>query len=110
MTPRQSALLKYHLDTARLLTSDREPVFWVLDLEDSEGFAMACGLGNGDKARVRDARDSIRSTDCIPAQTAITSLESANRCFQFGWNIPPLAAGKKYMAVVSDGSLTVAAI
>ena len=110
MTSRQSALLKYHLDTARLLTNDREPVFWVLDLEDSEGFAMACGLENGNKSRVRDARDSIRSTDCIPAQTAITPLESANQFLWFGWNLPPLPAGKKYMAVVSDGSLTVAGI
>ena len=107
MTNRQTALFDHHLDTAKLMASKREPVFWVLDLEDPIGFAMAASLDPHGEARLIDAKNSILSTDCIPASTAITPSDMANHVLQDGWKLGPLPQGHRFMAIVSDGRLAV---
>ena len=119
MTPRQTALFKYHMDTAKLLASKQEPVFWVLDLEDPIGFEMAVAIearptgsdpvriGSTGNARLLDAKNSILSTDCIPASTAITTLDMANHVLNDGWKSGPLPVGVRFMALVSEGRIAV---
>ena len=107
MTPRQTALYEHHLDTAKLMAGKNEPVFWVLDLEDAIGFAMAATLDGTSSSRLLDAKDSILSTDCIPASTAITPLTMANHVLCDGWKVAPLPQGHRFMAIVSDGRLAV---
>jgi len=113
MTSRQTALFDHHLDTAKLMACKREPVFWVLDLEDPIGFGMASRLEPGrsgepkSEARLLDAKNSILSTNCIPAQTAITPLEMANHVLFDGWKLGPLPEGHRFIAIVSDGRIAI---
>lgn len=107
MTAKQKALYLHHRDTANLMTSKSLPVFWVLDLEDETGFELAAAVQ--DPARTAEARDLTSAQGSIPALTAATSLESANKTLATLWSRPPLSEGR-YMAVVSDGSMTVLAL
>jgi hypothetical protein len=93
------------MDTAKLMASKNEPVFWVLDLEDAIGFAMAATLTTS--SRLLDAKNSILSTNCISASTAITPLEMANHVLFDGWKVGPLPHGHRFMAIVSDGRIAV---
>jgi len=108
MTKRQSALFEHHMDTAKLMATKREPVFWVLDLEDPIGFAMAASLDPHNEARLIDAKNSILATNCYPASTAITPLVMANQVLLDGWKVGPLPEGHRFMAIVSEGRITVA--
>ena len=107
MTEKQKALYLHHLDTAKLMTTTATPVFWVLDLEDETGFELASTLQ--DPSRIAEARNLTSAQGSIPAMTAATTLESANKTLAALWSRPPMPKGR-YMAVVSDGSLTVLAI
>ena len=89
------------------MASKNEPVFWVLDLEDTIGFAMAVTLDGTSSSRLLDAKNSILSTCCIPASTAITPLDMANHVLFDGWKLGPLPEGHRFMAIVSDGRLAV---
>ena len=116
-TPRQSALLQFHCDTASLLTG-RNEVFWILDLEDPVAHTIARviqGKTTGtdeatSKADVDTARDNIRATDCVPAMTSTTSLEQAQTTFFQGWGIEKKLPPGRYFALVSDGKLLIAAM
>lgn len=89
------------------MASASEPIFWVLDLEDPQGLAIALASGQ-EEARLHDAIASIRATGCIPALTVVTSLEMGNRMLAMGWQVKPLAKNRRYLAIVSDGRLSVA--
>ena len=107
MTEKQKALYAHHLDTAKLMTTTASPVFWVLDLEDETGFELAAAVQ--DPVRNAAARDITLAQGSIPAMTAATTLDSANKTLAALWSRPPMPEGR-YMAIVSDGSLTVLAI
>ena len=107
MTTRQTALFEHHLDTAKLMATKREPVFWVLDLEDPIGFAMAASLDPHGEVRLIDAKNSILSTNCYPAFTAITSLVMANQVLLDGWKVGPLPEFHRFMAIVSEGRIAI---
>ena len=107
MTEKQKALYVHHLETAKLMTTKASPVFWVLDLEDETGFELAAAVQ--DPVRNADARDLTRAQGSIPAMTAAAALDSANKTLGALWSRPPLPEGR-YMAIVSDGSLTVLAL
>ncbi|MEI8341302.1 MAG: hypothetical protein WCH43_07170 [Verrucomicrobiota bacterium] len=47
------------------------------------------------------------STNCIPAQTAVTPLKMANHVLFDGWKVGPLPEGHRFMAIVSDGRIAV---
>ena len=84
---------------------------WVLDLEDSHGFAIAVACESDQTqavARITDARDSILSTNCLPAQTMLTPAPLTNALIAHGWKMPPLPERGRYLAVVSDGRCLVA--
>jgi len=106
MNARHAALHQNHDDVARLVTSPASPVFWILDLEDARGFAMAEAAGT-EAAQLIDKRDSTVAVGSIPAMTLVTSLEAANALIANGWHQPPLPVRSLYVAVVSDGRLSV---
>lgn len=108
MTKRQKLLLDYHLDIANLAANPEYPVFFVLDLEDDDGFALAESMFR-DRERVIKAKNAISSTNCIPALTAVMKLDDANRLLDW-WNKDNLPPKNRYIAIVSDDSITVCGI
>lgn len=81
MTPRQKALIQYHSDLAAFATNKKYPVFVILDLEDPDGFEIACQF----EPNCSDRRDAIRASDTIPAYTLALSITDANRLIASGW-------------------------
>ena len=106
MSPKHRQLHEHHRDTACLMASASEPIFWVLDLEDPRAFEIALASGQ-EPARLRDSMASIQATGCIPALTVLTTLEVGNRMLCMGWQVKPLAQNRRYLAIVSDGRLSV---
>jgi hypothetical protein len=103
MTKRQLSLLDYHLDVARLTTSQANPVFVILDLDDTEGFKIASEFTEN----CAEKRDAIKASGSIPAYTLACALGAANALLAHGWpgakrlgNIPP---DKFPIMLVSDG-------
>lgn len=81
MSPRQEALLRYHADLAAFATNKSHPVFLILDLEDADGFEIACQF----EPNCVDRRDAIRDADAIPAYTLALSVDDANQLTAHGW-------------------------
>lgn len=96
----------YNDDTAKLMTNAETPFFWVLDLEDPAAFELAVASGKT-AASLIDHRQSILATGCIAALTLGLSLPASNEILAVGWSVPPLPTGSRYLAVVSEGRVTV---
>ena len=103
MTPRQTAILKYHRDIALFAVTKPEEVFIILDLEDREGFAIASEL-HPDCAMKREA---IKAGGAYPAFTLIAPRTDANRLLAHGWprakSIPSIPKDRVAMMLISDG-------
>ena len=103
MTPRQKALVDYHRDLAAFAVTKPDTVFVILDLEDSQGYAIAKELD----AKSAEKRQIIAETGSIPAFTLTLPRDQANKLLTHGWpaskHIP--AAGREMvpMMVISDG-------
>jgi hypothetical protein len=81
MTPRQTALLEYHRNIAAFGTSPKAPVFIILDLEDSVGFAVASNY----QPNCAEKRDAIMDTGAYPAFTLALSIKDANTLLAHDW-------------------------
>jgi len=81
MTPRQTALLNYHRDVAAFGTSAKAPVFVILDLEDSVGFAIASNY----QPNCAEKRDAIKASGAYPAFTLALRVKDANTLLGHGW-------------------------
>ncbi|MEA3210954.1 MAG: hypothetical protein QOE70_4011 [Chthoniobacter sp.] len=96
----------FHDDTAKLMTNAAMPFFWVLDLEDPLAFELAVASGKTAESLV-DHRKSILSTGCLAALTVGMGLQASNDVLAAGWSMQPFPAGSRYLAVVSEGRITV---
>jgi len=111
VTQRQAALLDNHKDTAQLMCSLGD-FFWVLDLEDTEGFKIAVAMEPDDargEVRVAERRNSV-TPNHIPAQTAVTPYALGCEMLAHGWSCTPPPPDGRYVAVVSDGRILIAAV
>ena len=103
MTTRQKALVDYHRDLAAFAVTKPDEVFVILDLEDSQGYAIAKEFDR----KSAEKRDIIAETGSIPAFTLVLSRDHANMLLDHGWpgakHIP--AAGPELVPImlVSDG-------
>lgn len=75
MTHRQLALIEYHRDVASFAVTPAQPVFVILDLEDSTGFEIASTM----QPHCAERRDAIKATGAYPAFTLLLSIPDANR-------------------------------
>lgn len=102
MTERQLALIEYHRDLASFAVTPAQPVFIILDLEDSTGFEIASTM----QKNCAQHRDSIKASGAYPAFTLLLSITDANRLIESGWpQLKRIAAPPKGMIpmlVISD--------
>lgn len=110
MTARQVALLEYHRDLAAFGTNAKNPVFVILDLDDSVGFEIASFY----QKDVCDKRDAIKSTGAFPAFTLALSIPAANSLLKHGWpnakpivDVPP---NRVPVLLISEGRCVVVLI
>ena len=103
MNNRQSALLNYHRDLAAFSVTKENPVFVILDLDDSLAFKIACTL----QPNCADARDSIKDTNALPAMTILISIETANKMLEEEWpnvkRLTTIPRGMVAMMLISSG-------
>ena len=103
MTPRQKELLQYHQDVAVFATSEKVPVFVILDLDDREGFAIASEF----EPACAEKRDAIKDSGSIPAFTLAMPIAGANALLADGWPyakpIPPVPSDMVAIILISDG-------
>jgi hypothetical protein len=102
MTARQIAILNYHRDLAAFSTTAKNPVFVILDLDDSIGFAIASQY----QPNCADRRDAIKTSGSYPAFTLTLPLADANALLAQGWpkarKIPPIPAGAVAVMLISE--------
>jgi len=102
MTKRQLALIDYHRDVASFAVTPAQPVFVILDLEDSAGFEIASTM----QPSCADKRDAIKAAGAYPAFTLILPTPDANRMIAHGWPqmkpIGPVPPGMIPMIVIAD--------
>jgi hypothetical protein len=103
MNARQHALLEYHRDIAEFSTSEKTPVFVILDLDDPVAFGIACEF----QPNCAERRDAIKAGNAYPAFTLVLSVEQANKFLEHGWpNAKPIAAvpqGMIAVMLISEG-------
>ena len=75
MNARQHALLEYHRDIAEFSTSEKTPVFVILDLDDPVAFGIASEF----QPNCAEKRDAIKAGNAYPAFTLVLSVEQANK-------------------------------
>jgi hypothetical protein len=81
MTPRQKDLLANHRSLAFSGTNADNPVFVILDLEDSAGLQIATSF----QSDCAEQRDRIRESGAYPALTLAMSVKGANDFISRGW-------------------------
>lgn len=81
MTPRQKDLLANHRALASSGTNADNPVFVILDLDDSAGLQIATSL----QSDCAEQRDRIRESGSYPAFTLALSVKGANDFISRGW-------------------------
>ncbi len=103
MNDRQRALLDYHRDIAAFATSEKIPVFVILDLDDPVAFGIACEF----QPNCADKRDAIKAGNAYPAFTLAMSVDEANKFLAHGWpNAKPIGAvpeGMMAVMLISEG-------
>jgi len=97
MTTRQKAILNYHRDIAAFATNPARPVFVILDLDDSVGFALASNMQDN----CAQKRDAIKASGAYPAFTLVMPVADANRLLADGWpNAKPIESIPEGMVVI----------
>lgn len=97
MTSRQTAILEYHSDLAAFATNPKNPVFVILDLEDSVGFEIASHF----QTNCGEKRDAIKDTGAYPAFTLALPVKDANAMLSHGWpNAKPIQSIPEKMSAV----------
>jgi len=103
MNDRQRALLDYHRDIAEFSTSEKVPVFVILDLDDPVAF----GIAREFQPNCADKRDAIKAGNAYPAFTLAMSVGEANKFLAHGWpNAKPIGSvpdGMMAVMLISEG-------
>ena len=117
MTTKQTTLFNHHKELATTFASAKRPVYWVLDLTDEVGFAIAVAIAG--ETQLAQQRESTLAAGSIPSYTLAADLPASNALLEARWGKPPLPFPSKsgrppiqaaYMCLVADGRLLVAAV
>jgi len=102
--------LEYHRDIAAFGTNAKNPVFVILDLDDSVGFQIASRYQPNSASK----RDAIKAMGAYPAFTLALSVKDANAMLAHGWpnakKIDAVPANMIPVMLISEGRCLLALV